>query len=312
MIPRAASIRACARDCAMSCGHSRRSKPIEVFRRWKSGCWGSWKRDTGGAVYAGRRLSDRAPQRSAGARASTWPSLISREERQRERARGDVLADRELALAVAEALAVEAHQVDRRQVGLALDARARRARARSSSRSTPRGSCTTNTNQPRTSPPRSAHGSSSPSIAGERLAVELGHARARGEHLVEAPELREPERAGDVREAVVEAEPVVVEPAHVRRAALVALGVDPLLQRRVAERDHPALARRQLLVGVEAEHRRVAARADRRAVGVTRAERLAGVLDDRQAARARRALERRHVGRVAEDVHRQQRARALA
>ena len=45
-----------------------------------------------------------------------------REERQRERARGDVLADRELALAVAEALAVEAHQVDRRQVGLGLHA----------------------------------------------------------------------------------------------------------------------------------------------------------------------------------------------
>src|ERR1035441_4696485 len=46
MIPRAASIFACARDCATSCGHSRRSKPSEVFRRRKSGCWGSWKRDT--------------------------------------------------------------------------------------------------------------------------------------------------------------------------------------------------------------------------------------------------------------------------
>src|SRR5947209_14180232 len=45
-----------------------------------------------------------------------------REERQGDRPRGDVLADRELALAMAEALAVEGHQVDRRQVRLALDA----------------------------------------------------------------------------------------------------------------------------------------------------------------------------------------------
>src|SRR5687768_15902167 len=43
------------------------------------------------------------------------------EEGQRERAAGHVFADRELALAVAEALAVEAHQVDGRQVGLGVD-----------------------------------------------------------------------------------------------------------------------------------------------------------------------------------------------
>ena len=50
----------------------------------------------------------------------------------------------------------------------------------------------------------------------------------------------------------------------------------------------------------------MAAAADRRAVGVDGAERLAGVLDDRQAER----LEGRQVGRVAEDVDRQQRRRA--
>src|SRR5438270_6200985 len=44
-----------------------------------------------------------------------------REERQRDRARGDVLAHRELALAVAEALAVEAQQVDGGEVRLARD-----------------------------------------------------------------------------------------------------------------------------------------------------------------------------------------------
>ena len=64
--------------------------------------------------------------------------------------------------------------------------------------------------------------------AGQRLAVQRRHARAGGQHLVEALELGQPERAGDVREPVVEAEPVVVEPAHVGRAALVALAVDAL------------------------------------------------------------------------------------
>ena len=112
--------------------------------------------------------------------------------------------------------------------------------------------------------------------------------------------------ARDVGQAVVEAQAVVVEPAHVGRAALVALGVDALLDRRVGHGDHPALARRQLLVGVEAEGRRMAARADPHAVAVHGAQRLAGVLDDRQA----HALEGGQVGRVAEDVHGQQRGRA--
>ena len=136
----------------------------------------------------------------------------------------------------------------------------------------------------------------------ERLAVPVRHAGARGEQVVEPLELREPERARDVGEAVVEAEPVVVEPAHVGRAALVALGVDPLLLLGRADHDHAALARRDLLVGVEPEDRGMPAPADRRAVGMERPERLAGVLDDRQAV----ALERRDVGRVAEDVDRQQ------
>ena len=75
----------------------------------------------------------------------------------------------------------------------------------------------------------------------------------------------------------------------------------------VGHGDHPALAGGQLLVGVEAEHGRVPAGADRDAVGVDRAQRLAGVLDDRQP----EPLERRQVGRVAEDVDRQQRRGAL-
>ena len=98
----------------------------------------------------------------------------------------------------------------------------------------------------------------------------------------------------------------MIEPTHVGRAALVALGVDPHAVLLRAEDDHAALAGRDLLVRVEAEDRRMPAAADRRAVRVHRAERLAGVLDDREAV----ALQRRHVGRVAEDVDGQQRARA--
>ena len=102
-----------------------------------------------------------------------------REERQRERARGDVLADRELALAVAEALAVEAHQVDRRQVGLALDAALAQRADDVVAVGPSRGTWTTKTNQPRRSPPASAHGSAEPLDAGQRLAV-ARRRRARG------------------------------------------------------------------------------------------------------------------------------------
>ena len=133
----------------------------------------------------------------------------------------------------------------------------------------------------------------------QRLPVLTGDAGAGGEHVVEPLELREADRAREVREAVVEPEPVVVEPAHVGRAALVALGVDRDLVRLRAEREHAALAGGELLVGVEAERRGMPAAADRDAVGVDGAERLAGVLDDRQPV----CLERLDVGWVSEDVN---------
>ena len=78
-----------------------------------------------------------------------------------------------------------------------------------------------------------------PLDARQPLGVERGHRRARGEHLVQVRQLGDAERAGQVRQPVVEAQPVVVEPAHVRRAALVALGVHPRLRRR--RRGTPAL-----------------------------------------------------------------------
>ena len=50
MIPASASIAACARDCATSCGHRRRSKDSDALSAWKAGSCGSEKRDTGAAV----------------------------------------------------------------------------------------------------------------------------------------------------------------------------------------------------------------------------------------------------------------------
>ena len=65
------------------------------------------------------------------------------------------------------------------------------------SRSTPCGSWTTNTNQPR----RVAAAVDARQLQAldprQRLAVELGDARAPGEHLRQAPELGDPERAGE-------------------------------------------------------------------------------------------------------------------
>ena len=69
--------------------------------------------------------------------------------------------------------------------------------------------------------------------------------------------------------------------------------------------DHPPLARRQLLVRVEGEGGEVAARPHPPALGVDRAERLAGVLEDPEAAAGGELLELGHRRGVAEDVDRQ-------
>ena len=215
-----------------------------------------------GSLQASRPSTSRSSPRDA--RDLTLADL--REEGQRERARGDPLTDRELALAMAEPLAIEAHQVDRRKIGLALDpalgeradglvaidarrAAERRTRTIRARRRRDRGT--------------GARGHRSR----QRLAVALRGAPRAGRACPQPLELGYAERAGDVGEAIVEAEPVVVEPVHVRGAALVSLGVDPLLLRRIAHRDHPALAGRQLLVRVEPEHRGMAAPADGHAVG---------------------------------------------
>ena len=104
----------------------------------------------------------------------------------------------------------------------------------------------------------------------------------------------------------------MVEPAHVDGAALVALRAQAGGLVGVAGDDHAPLPRRHLLVGVEGEGGEVAAGADLAALGVDRAERLAGVLEDAEAVLAGQRLQLRHRRRVAEDVDRQQADGALA
>src|SRR4051794_1637995 len=74
----------------------------------------------------------------------------------------------------------------------------------------------------------------------------------------------------------------------------------------------PPPPRRHLFVGVEGEGGEVAAGAAPPALGVDRAERLAGVLEDAEAVGGGERLQLRHRRRVAEDVDRQEAGGALA
>ena len=244
----------------------------------------------------------RARREAPPATRATWPSVISGKNGSAIDRAATSSQIGEFSGPVAERLAVVAHQMDRREVRLARH---------------PDGGEVAH-NPVTVEPPRElndVHEPAAPRASGirarepklveprQRLAVQRRDPSATGEHRVEAVELREPERAGELGEPVVEAEPVVVKPVHVRGPALVALGIDLLLLRRVAERDHPTFASRQLLIRVEAEHGRMAAAPDRTAVGVLRPERLARIFDERNV----EPLEARHVGRIAEDVDRENR-----
>ena len=79
----------------------------------------------------------------------------------------------------------------------------------------------------------------------------------------------------------------------------------------VGGRDHPALADAQLLLGEEAERAQLADRADL-ASGVVdaRADRLGAVLDQHEPVLVAQLAQRRHVGGVAAEVHRDDRPRA--
>src|SRR5207247_9310904 len=97
---------------------------------------------------------------------------------------------------------------------------------------------------------------------------------SRGEDPVGLLQLSDPERRGDVVEAVVVAEASVHEPRAGLEPPLVAQRDEQLVLLLVVGRDAAPLARRDLLVRVEGEDRGMAVRADRAAL-VLRAERLA-------------------------------------
>ena len=119
---------------------------------------------------------------------------------------------------------------------------------------------------------------------------------------VELLELGDSDRGLDVRPAVVEAEPHVVEPGALAVGAALVPEADEQLPLLLGmRRDDAAFAGRHLLVRVEAEHRRRAVGTDRAAL-VLGAERLGRVLDQRQAVPFADRAQLVELARVAEHV----------
>ena len=124
MIPWAPSIRAWAREAAMSCGHRRRLTDSEAFSRSKASA------GPGGEAAAPQADGSVMPARTVREGLADAVHLRLghlREEGQRDRRGADGLGDRELARPVAVLVLVVRLQVDARQVGLGRDAAARRA-----------------------------------------------------------------------------------------------------------------------------------------------------------------------------------------
>ena len=151
-------------------------------------------------------------------------------------------------------------------------------------------------------------GRPTPGDVGEQLAVARRDGRALREDLVDSLELRHADRGRHLVEAVVVAEPVVLEPLAVVRATLVRERLQARLQVDVVGRDHAALARGDLLVRVEGEDREVPVRADASARG-DRPDGLGGILDHREPVPPRDLVDAVDRARVAEDVHREDRPR---
>ena len=147
-------------------------------------------------------------------------------------------------------------------------------------------------------------------MSGEQLAVSGRRSLAQRQDRVELLELADPERRADVVDAVVVAEPRVIEPAAAVGATLVAHADEPAPGFLVVRRDHPALAGRHLLVRIEGEHRVDAVRADPAAL-VLRSERLAGVLDQHEAVLLAQLAQRVELAGIAEDVDRDDPLRPL-
>ncbi len=144
----------------------------------------------------------------------------------------------------------------------------------------------------------------------EQLVIAGSDLRTRGEQVVELLELTDPDRGREVVEAVVVPVARVIEPAVGVRPALVPEAREQLPLFLGAGRHHPALAGRDLLVGVEREHGEMAVRADRRA-SVLGPQRLAGVLDQDERVALAELSQRVELAGVAEDVDGHDRLRPL-
>ncbi len=99
------------------------------------------------------------------------------------------------------------------------------------------------------------------------------------EQRIEAPQLSEPERGAHLVETIVVAKTHVAQPGGIVVAALIAQALQEPRTLRIRRDDHPALAGRHLLVGIESEHRRRTERA-RTLTVMRRADRLARIFDD--------------------------------
>ena len=164
------------------------------------------------------------------------------------------------------------------------------------------------TNHERTSPSLSGFGSVDARHGGQQLAVARGHGSPLGEDLVDALDLRDAHRCRQLVEAVVVAKAVVLEPLAGVGPALVRERLQAGLQLGIVGGDHASLARRDLLVRVEGEDRGVAVRADAPPLR-ERADGLGGILDHGEPVACGDLVDAIDLAGVAEDVHRQDRAR---
>src|SRR5207253_9563287 len=132
-----------------------------------------------------------------------------------------------------------------------------------------------------------------------RSEVAVGDRLAAREEAVQLAELRATERALQIGEPVVVAEVYHLRPQAAVRVARARVAGQPVVaeaayalgQRGVVGRHHAALARRDVLDGVQAEHGEAGAGPDAAAVHLG-AQRGGGVLDQHEPVRARQELPR--------------------
>src|SRR5207247_5643093 len=206
-------------------------------------------------------------------------------EGQRQTGAAGSLRDGEAARREAETLAVEGLEVDGREVGPRRDA----AACQLANHAIALGDRfqAYHVNEPaHASGPAGQRREDHALETSQALRVPAGDALTPAEQLVEALDLYHPEGGAELVETVVVTEAAVRQPPVEDVPPLVAQASEERVPGGIVRDDHPALARRDHLVGVEGEDTRVAKASDR-AVLVAGADCLAGVLDAGKAEAAR-------------------------